>query len=163
VVLSIPKILRRHFLYDRKLLSDLSRCGWKALKAFYTTGVRDQKAVCGAVVAIRTFRDYLAFHPHLHVLVSEQIKVSKPLKPAITIYLIFIMASSRTHILTAGARFSDSSKSRFHSFLKLIFERYLYKMLNKLIFVAKIIIVGYFFGAGQINIFKTNFEKNIIY
>jgi|TARA_B100001971_G_C18240516_1_gene570518 hypothetical protein len=148
VVLSIPKILRRYFLYDRKLLSDLSRCGWKALKAFYTTGVREQKAVCGAVVAIQTFGDFLVFHPHLHVLVSEQIKVSKPLKPAITIYLIFIMASSRTHTLTAAARFSDSSKSRFHSFLKLIFERYLYKMLNKLIFVAKIIIVGYFFWSG---------------
>ncbi len=28
------------------------------------------------------------------------------------------MASSRTHTLTAAARFSDSSKSRFHSFLK---------------------------------------------
>ena len=55
VVLSIPKILRRYFLYDRKLLSDLSRCGWEALKAFYTNGVRDSKAVPGAVVAIQTF------------------------------------------------------------------------------------------------------------
>jgi hypothetical protein len=27
-ILSIPKILRRYFLYDRSLLSDLSRCGW---------------------------------------------------------------------------------------------------------------------------------------
>jgi len=27
-VFSIPKILRRYFLYDRKLLSDLSRCAW---------------------------------------------------------------------------------------------------------------------------------------
>ena len=45
--------LRRYFLYDRKLLSELSRCGWKALKAFYTTGVRDSKAVPGA-------DDYLA-------------------------------------------------------------------------------------------------------
>ena len=70
-MLSIPKILRRYFLYDRKLLSDLSRCGWKALKAFYTTGVREQKAVCGAVVAIQTFGDFLAFHPHLHILVSD--------------------------------------------------------------------------------------------
>jgi hypothetical protein len=34
VVLSIPKILRRYFLYDRKLLSDLNRCGWEVLKAF---------------------------------------------------------------------------------------------------------------------------------
>ncbi len=66
VVLSIPKILRRYFLYDRKLLSKLSRCGWKALKAFYTTGVRDSKAVPGAVVAIQTFGDFLGFHPHLH-------------------------------------------------------------------------------------------------
>ena len=49
------EILRRYFLYDRKLLSDLSRCGWEALKAFYTTGVRDSKSVPGAVVALQTF------------------------------------------------------------------------------------------------------------
>jgi len=69
---SIPKILRRYFLYDRKLLANLSRCGWEALKAFYTTGVRDSKAVPGAVVAIQTFGDFLlGFHPHLHILVSD--------------------------------------------------------------------------------------------
>ena len=71
VVFSIPKILRRYFLYDRRLLSELSRCGWEALKAFYTTGVRDPKAVPGAVVAIQTFGDFLGFHPHLHILVSD--------------------------------------------------------------------------------------------
>ena len=49
--------------------------------------------------------------------ISNQIKLSKRLKPAITIYLIFLMASSRTHTLTAAARFSASSKSRFHYFL----------------------------------------------
>ena len=70
-VLSIPKILRRYFLYDRKLLSELSRCGWEALKAFYTTGVRNSKAVPGAVVAIQTFGDFpVRFHPHLHILIS---------------------------------------------------------------------------------------------
>jgi len=71
VVLSIPKILRRYFLYDRKLLSDLSRCGWEVLKSFYTTGERDSRAVPGAVVAIQTFGDFLGFHPHLHILVSD--------------------------------------------------------------------------------------------
>jgi hypothetical protein len=71
VVLSIPKILRRYFLYDRKLLSELSRCGWEALKALYTTGGRDTKAVPGAVVAMQTFGDFLGFHPHLHILVSD--------------------------------------------------------------------------------------------
>jgi len=71
-VLSIPKILRRYFLYDRKLLSELSRCGWEALKAFYTSGVRNSKAVPGAVVAIQTFGDFpVRFHPHLHILISD--------------------------------------------------------------------------------------------
>ena len=70
---SIPKILRRYFLHDRKLLANLSRCGWEALKAFYTTGVRYSKAVSrlGGIVAIQTFGDFpLGFHPHLHILVS---------------------------------------------------------------------------------------------
>jgi ribosomal protein S27E len=71
VVLSIPKILRRYFLYDRKLLSELSRCGWEALKSFFKTITRDQKAVSGAVVAIQTFGEFLGFHPHLHILVSD--------------------------------------------------------------------------------------------
>lgn len=35
-----------------------------------------------------------------------------------SIYLIFIMAPARKHTLDAAARFSNSSKSRFHSFLK---------------------------------------------
>ena len=71
VVLSIPKILRRYFLYDRKLLTELSRCGWEALKTLYTIGVRDKKVLSGAVVAVQTFGDFLGFHPHLHILVSD--------------------------------------------------------------------------------------------
>jgi hypothetical protein len=49
--------------------------------------------------------------------ISNQIKASKRLKPAITIYLIFLMASSITQTLTAAVKFSGSSKSRFHYFL----------------------------------------------
>ena len=71
VVLSIPKILRRYFLYDRKLLTGLSRCGWESLKAFYTASVGDDKSVPGAVVAIQTFGGFLGFHPHMHILVSD--------------------------------------------------------------------------------------------
>jgi hypothetical protein len=71
VVLSIPKILRRYFLYDRQLLSDLSRCGWEALKLYFKKAVKGQKAVPGAVVAIQSFGDLLGFHPHLHVLISD--------------------------------------------------------------------------------------------
>ncbi|MBU1745768.1 MAG: hypothetical protein KJ649_12865 [Proteobacteria bacterium] len=38
-VFSIPKILRRYFLYDRKLLADLSRSAWESLKAFLQDAV----------------------------------------------------------------------------------------------------------------------------
>jgi hypothetical protein len=66
-----PYYLRRYFLYDRKLLSELSRCGWGALKAFYKAGAGNPKAVPGGIVAIQTFGDMLGFHPHLHILVSD--------------------------------------------------------------------------------------------
>jgi len=71
VVLGIPKILRRYFLYDRKLLSDLSRCGWEALKLYLKKAFRDKQAVPGAVIAIQSFGDFLGFNPHLHVLISD--------------------------------------------------------------------------------------------
>jgi hypothetical protein len=63
MVMSIPKILRRYFLYDRKLLSELSRCGWESLKAYFSFVSRDSKAVPGAAVAIQTFGDFLGFNP----------------------------------------------------------------------------------------------------
>jgi hypothetical protein len=68
---SIPKILRRYFLYDRKLLSDLSRCGWEALKAFIQETLPEKDAVPGTVIAIQTFGDFLGFNPHLHILCSD--------------------------------------------------------------------------------------------
>ncbi len=70
-VFSIPKILRRYFLYDRKLLSHLSRCGWEALKAFFQETLFENDAVPGAVIAIQSFGDFLGFNPHLHILCSD--------------------------------------------------------------------------------------------
>ena len=75
----IPKILRRYFLYDRKLLSHLSRCGWESLKIFIqgTIPVEDpvlggeDDAVPGAVIAIQSFGDFLGYNPHLHILCSD--------------------------------------------------------------------------------------------
>jgi len=76
---SMPKMLRRYFLYDRSLMSVLSRCGWESLKVFFqeTLPVEDpvlrgeEDAVPGAVVAIQSFGDFLGFNPHLHVLCSD--------------------------------------------------------------------------------------------
>jgi len=70
-VFSIPKILRRYFLYDRTLLSDLSRCGWESLKVFFQETVHEEDAVPGAVIAIQSFGDFLGFNPHLHILCSD--------------------------------------------------------------------------------------------
>ena len=70
-VFSIHKILRRYFLYDRELLSDLNRCAWETLKEFFKESVPEEDAVPGAVVAIHTFGDFLGWHPHLHVLCTD--------------------------------------------------------------------------------------------
>jgi hypothetical protein len=67
-IFSIPKILRKYFLYDRSLLSDLSCCGWESLKAFFQEAVPEQGAVPGAAVAIESFGHFLGFNPHLHIL-----------------------------------------------------------------------------------------------
>jgi len=37
IVFSIPKILRRCFLYGRKRLTDLSRCGCESLKGYFAS------------------------------------------------------------------------------------------------------------------------------
>jgi hypothetical protein len=70
-VFSIPKILRRYFLYDRKLLHDLSRCAWESLKIFLQEVTREKNHVPGAVIAIQTFGDVLGFNPHCHILVTD--------------------------------------------------------------------------------------------
>jgi hypothetical protein len=70
-IFSIPKILRRYFLYDRRLLSELSRCAWDSLKVFFQTIVPEEDAVSGAVIAIQTFGDFLGFNPHCHVLCTD--------------------------------------------------------------------------------------------
>ena len=71
VVFSLPKILRRYFLYDRKLLSDLSRCAWECLKTFLQASCPDNDSIPGVVVAVQTFGDLLSFHPHCHILVTD--------------------------------------------------------------------------------------------
>ena len=54
-----------------KLLSDLSRYGWEALKLYFKKAVKGKEAVPGAVIAIQSFGDFLGFNPYLHVLISD--------------------------------------------------------------------------------------------
>jgi hypothetical protein len=71
-VLSIPKILRRFFLHDRKMLAELSRCGWDALRSFLKAAVHESAGLPGAVIAVQRFGDFPErFHPHCHVLCTD--------------------------------------------------------------------------------------------
>ncbi len=70
IVFSLPKIIRRNFLYDRKLLGKMSRCAWECLEFFLKASCPGD-SMPGAVVAIQTFGDLLSFHPHCHILVTD--------------------------------------------------------------------------------------------
>ena len=70
-VFSIPKILRRYFLYARDLLSDLSCCAWESLKPFLQEAVPEMNPIPGAVIAIQTSGDFLGLKSHCHVLVTD--------------------------------------------------------------------------------------------
>ena len=71
VVLSIPKILRRYFLYDRKLLSALSRCAWEAVSEYLQPASSSGQLRPAAVNAIQTFGDFLGYNPHCHMLLAD--------------------------------------------------------------------------------------------
>jgi hypothetical protein len=58
-------------MFDRKLLSKLSQCVWKVLRVYLKHAVCDEDAGPGAVIAIQSFGDFLGFHPHAHVLVTD--------------------------------------------------------------------------------------------
>ena len=53
------EILRRYFLYDRKLLADPSRCVWESLKAFVQDAAPENDPITGDVIAVQTFGDFL--------------------------------------------------------------------------------------------------------
>jgi hypothetical protein len=70
-VLSIPKRLRIYFLYDRKLLSKLSKCAWNVIREYHRSASLDDSATPGASIAVHTYGDFLNFNPHIHAIVPE--------------------------------------------------------------------------------------------
>ena len=70
-VLSIPKRLRIYFLYDRKLLSKLSKCAWNVIRAYHKSATLDENATPGASIAVHTYGDFLNFNPHIHAIVPD--------------------------------------------------------------------------------------------
>ncbi len=58
-------------MFDRSLLSKLSRCAWKVLNLYLTQAAPYDDAKAGAAVAVQSFGDFQNFRPHLHVLATD--------------------------------------------------------------------------------------------
>ncbi len=58
-------------MYDRKLLSALSRCAWRVLSVYLRQSVPDDSAAPGGAIAVQTFGEFQNFNPHLHAIASD--------------------------------------------------------------------------------------------
>lgn len=70
VVLTIPKRLRLHTRYDRKLLGKLCSCAWACIKSETQRLLGRDDVVPGMMAGIQTHGQLLHWHPHIHALVS---------------------------------------------------------------------------------------------
>ena len=71
-VVTIPKMLRLCFKYDRKLLGLLSQCFYASVKELFQDAAGDRRSLPGMVASLQSYGDDpTRFHPHLHSLVSD--------------------------------------------------------------------------------------------
>ncbi len=70
VVFTIPKRLRLHARFDRKLLGKLAACAWRCLRDEVRRLLGRDDALPGMIVAIQTHGELLHWHPHIHALVT---------------------------------------------------------------------------------------------
>jgi hypothetical protein len=71
IVVTIPKRLRKAFQYNRDLLTDFCQAAWLSLRDVIRTRLGTPNGQPGVIIAIQTFGDYLNFHPHLHILITD--------------------------------------------------------------------------------------------
>jgi hypothetical protein len=71
IVLTIPKMLRAYFRYDRRLLGDLCRVAAAVITQSFRALLGAPEAEPGLVVCVHSFGNLLNFHPHLHVMVTD--------------------------------------------------------------------------------------------
>ena len=70
VVFTIPKRLRIHARFDRKILGKLSSCTWACIKAEARRMLGREDVVPGMIAAIQTFGTLLHWNPHIHSLLT---------------------------------------------------------------------------------------------
>ena len=71
-VVTIPKMLRLCFKYDRKLLGLLSQCFYASVKELFQDAAGDRRSLPGMVASLQSYGDDpTRFHPHLHSLLTD--------------------------------------------------------------------------------------------
>ena len=71
-VVTIPKMLRLAFKYDRVLLGLLSLCFYASVKELFQDAAGERRSLPGMVASLQTYGDDPGrFHPHLHSLVTD--------------------------------------------------------------------------------------------
>jgi hypothetical protein len=71
IVLTIPKMLRIYFRYDRRLLGDLCRVAAGVIVESFRVLLALPQAQPGLVVCVHTYGDLANHHPHLHVMATD--------------------------------------------------------------------------------------------
>ena len=77
IVLTIPKMLRVYFRYDRRLLGDLCRVAAGAITRSFRVLLEEPDSEPGLVVCVHSFGNLLNFHPHLHVMIRAPFSMNK--------------------------------------------------------------------------------------
>ena len=70
VVLTIPKMLRIYFKYNRSLFSGLCLFGKEAILKYFKA-VAGRELMPGIIAVIQSFGSRINLHPHLHFLLTE--------------------------------------------------------------------------------------------
>jgi hypothetical protein len=71
-VVTIPKMLRLCFKYDRKLLGLLSQCFYASVKELFQDAAQDRRSLPGMISSLQSYGDDpTRFHPHVHSLVTD--------------------------------------------------------------------------------------------
>ena len=74
-VVTIPKMLRLCFKYDRKLLGLLSQCFYASVKELLQDAAGDHRSLPGMVASLQSYGDDpTRFHPHLHSLARRDLR-----------------------------------------------------------------------------------------
>ena len=70
LVLTIPRLIRNTFKFERALLDELYHAAHTAIATWLRQHTGQPAGQPGLVVAVQTFGDFLFWHPHVHVLAA---------------------------------------------------------------------------------------------